>query len=121
MLLAAFDGVMQRLKAAQELIDANELWKAQPSLLRAQRIVLELYSGLDLRHGEVPDNMRKLYLFVLNCIGMGESLNVPAALEVLSIIRDGLNGIRDTANELEHRGRVPHAPYQTHVLQDATG
>ncbi len=121
MLLAAFDGVMQRLRTAQELIAANELWKAQPLLLRAQRIVLELYSGLDLRHGEVPDNMGKLYLFVLHCIGMGKSLNVPAALDVLGIVRDGLNDVRDRANDLEHRGQIPHAPHQTHVLQDVAG
>ncbi|TXT37096.1 MAG: hypothetical protein FD138_764 [Planctomycetota bacterium] len=121
MLLAAFDGVIQRLRAAQELIAANELWKAQPLLLRAQRIVLELYSGLDLRHGEVPDNMGKLYLFVLHGIGMGKSLNLPAALDVLSIVRDGLNDVRDMANELEHHGRIPHAPYQTQVLQDVAG
>lgn len=121
MLLAAFDGVIERLKSAQEFIAANENWKAQPLLLRAQRIVLELYSGLDLRHGDIPNNMSKLYLFVLNCIGMGKSLNVSAALDVLSIVRDGLSGIRENANELEHRGQVPHAPCQTHILQDVAG
>lgn len=121
MLLAAFDGVIQRLQAAQELIVANNSWKAQPLLLRAQRIVLELYSGLDLRHGEVPNNMGKLYLFVLHCIGLGESLNLPAAIEVLGIIRQGLNDIRETAKDLERRGQVPQAPSETHVLQNVVG
>ena len=37
MLLAAFDGVMDRVRLAQELIAANDTWKAQPYLLRAQR------------------------------------------------------------------------------------
>ena len=121
MLLAAFEGVMERVRLAQELVVANETWKAQPLLLRAQRIVLELYSGLDLRHGEVPNNMGQLYLFVLHCIGMGESLNLAAALDVLKIIHTGLNGVRDTAIDMERRGLVPHAPYQTHVLHDAAG
>lgn len=121
MLLAAFDGVIERLRLAQELVTAGQNWKAQPYLLRAQRIVLELYSGLDLRHGEVPDNMGKLYLFVLHSIGMGETLNIPAALDVLNIIYDGLNSIRDTANELERRGQVPHAPVQARILQDVAG
>ncbi|MCX7418294.1 MAG: flagellar protein FliS [Planctomycetia bacterium] len=121
MLLAAFEGVIERLRLAQDFVVAGQNWKAQPLLLRAQRIVLELYSGLDLRHGEVPDNMGKLYLFVLHSIGMGESLNLAAALDVLGIIREGLNSIRDTANELERRGQVPHAPYQTHILQDVAG
>ncbi len=109
---------MDRVRLALELIAANDTWKAQPHLLRAQRIVLERYSCLDLRHGEVPDNMGKLYLFVLHCIGMGESLNLPAALE---IIRNGLDGVRDTVNDMERHGLVPHTPYQTYILQDAAG
>ena len=121
MLMAAFDGVIQRLRNAQELVANDQLWKAQPLLLRAQRIVLELYSGLDLRQGAVPVNMSQLYLFVLHSIGMGESLNISAALDVLGIIRDGLSGIHDSANDLEHRGQVPHTPFQTRVLQDVAG
>ncbi len=121
MLLAAFDGVIERLKTAEQHLAKNEILKAQPFLVRAQRIVLELYSGLDLRHGEVPDNMGKLYLFVLHSIGMGETLNLPTALDVLGIIREGLDEIRETANEMERRGQVPHAPFQTHILQDVAG
>lgn len=121
MLLAAFDGVIQRLHAAQEHLANNEPLKAQSLVLRAQRIVLELYSGLDLRHGAVPENMGKLYLFVLHCIGFGDSLNLPAALNVLGIIRDGLEGIRSTANDLERQGHVPHIPLQTQVLSSVVG
>lgn len=121
MLLAAFDGVMTRLKTAQEHLDNNDQWKAQPFLLRSQRLVLELYSGLDLRHGQIPDNMRNLYLFVLNCIGMGETLNIPAAIDVLAIIRDGLEKVRPIANSLEHRGEVPHAPIHTSNMQGVAG
>ncbi len=119
MLLAAFDGVIQRLQAAEQHLAQNENLKAQPYLLRAQRLVLELYSGLDLRHGSVPENMRQLYLFVLNNIGLGTSLNLPAAIEILLIIRESLEGIRNSANHLERSGAVPHAPFQNHVLHDA--
>lgn len=121
MLLAAFDGVIQRLRDAQDLLAKDQHVKAQALLLRAQRIVLELYSGLDLRHGEVPENMRKLYLFVLHCIGFGETLNLSAALDVLGIIRDGLEHIREAADELERRGEVPHAPSERLVLSSTRG
>ncbi len=121
MLLAAYDGLMSRLRNAQEHIERENTWKAQPDLLRSQRLVLELYSGLDLRHGQIPDNMRNLYLFVLNCIGMGEKLNVPAAIDVLTIIRDGLERIRPEANRLEHRGEISQAPAQLPVLQGIAG
>lgn len=104
MLLAAFDGIITRLEQAQAFLDENNALKAQPLLLRSQQIVLALYEGIDLRFGQIPENMQKLYLFVLTCIGMGPNLDVPAALKVLRTIRGGLDGIRGSASEMERRG-----------------
>lgn len=121
MLVAAFDGTITRLKHAQEFLAHGKAQQAGPLLLRSQRIVLELYSGLDLRHGEVPENMRRLYLYVLGCIGMGTELDVPAALDVLGIIRNGLESIRGAAGELERRGAVPPMPQHTQLLKHVVG
>lgn len=106
MLLAAFDGIISRLEQAQNLVDQNEPLKAQPLLLRSQQIILALYEGLDVRYGQIPENMQKLYLFVLTCIGMGPKLDVPAALNILAKIRDGLESIRTSASEMERRGEL---------------
>ena len=107
MLLAAFEGTISRLEMAHQLIEQGETFRAQPLLLTAQRLVLALYEGIDLRYGEIPANMQKLYLFVLGCIGVGENLDLPAAIKVLKIIQSGLQDIKVTANELEHRGEIP--------------
>ena len=117
LLLAAFDGTISRLEQAHELLESGEQFKAQPLLLRSQRIVLELYSGIDLSQGSIPANMQNLYLYVLSCIGMGPELNVPSALEVLRNIRSGLDSIRDQANELERSGQVSVANEATQVLK----
>lgn len=106
MLLAAFDGIISRLEQAQSWLDENNIVQAQPLLLRSQQIVLALYEGIDLRFGQIPENMQKLYLFVLTCIGMGPNLDVPAALKVLRTIRGGLDGIRESAGEMERRGEL---------------
>jgi flagellar secretion chaperone FliS len=106
MLLAAFDGIISRLEQAQDLLDENDVIKAQPLLLKSQQIVLALYEGIDLRFGKIPENMQNLYLFVLTCIGMGPKLDVPAALKILRTIREGLNGIRGSAGEMERRGEL---------------
>ena len=113
MLLAAFDGTISRLEQARELLERGEQFKAQPFLLRSQRIVLELYSGIDLNHGSIPENMQNLYVYVLSCIGMGPELDLPAALGVLQNIRSGLDSIRDRANEMERSGEV--APVNEHA------
>ncbi|MBI5756906.1 MAG: flagellar protein FliS [Planctomycetales bacterium] len=121
MLMAAFDGTISRLTQAQEFLAHGNARQADPLLLRSQRIILELYSGLDLRHGEIPENMRRLYLYVLGCIGMGRELDLPAALDVLGIIRNGLESIRGAAGDLERRGEVPPAPQQTQLLKHIVG
>ena len=106
MLLAAFDGIISRLEQARTLMDADENLKAQPLLLRSQQIVLALYEGIDLRYGQIPENMQKLYLFILNCIGMGPTLDLPTALNILGRIRQGLDTIRDSASQMERRGEL---------------
>jgi flagellin-specific chaperone FliS len=106
MLLAAFDGITSRLERAQALLDRKETLAAQPLLVRSQQIVLALYEGIDLRHGQIPENMQKLYLFILSCIGMGPALDVPAALRILGRIREGLDAIRESAAGMERRGEL---------------
>ena len=118
MLLAAYDGTITRLEQAQTLLDQNEPLRAQPFLLTSQRLILALYEGIDLRYGEIPANMQKLYLFVLNCIGIGPKLDLPAALQILKIIQSGLQDIRATANEMERGGELSPTPEASQVLRN---
>lgn len=118
MLLAAFDGTISRLETALQLIEQNEQERAQPLLLAAQRLVLALYEGIDLRHGEIPANMQKLYLFVLGCIGVGASLDLPAAIKILKTIQSGLQDIKQTAVEMERRGDVQPVTEQPRLLRN---
>ena len=117
MLLAAFEGTLSRLETAQKLIEQNEFERAQPLLFTSQRLVLALYEGIDLRFGEIPANMQKLYLFVLGCIGVGEKLDLPAAIKVLKIIQGGLQDIRETANEMERQGQLSSVTENPKVLK----
>ncbi len=118
LLLAAFDGIVTRLQQARELLELDEPAKAEPLLLRSQRIILELYSGIDLRFGQIPENMQKLYLYVLGCIGMGPQLDLPAALEILRNIRGGLEGIRDKATQMERSGELSPLSDQVQLLRN---
>ena len=116
MLLAAFDGIIRCLEQAHGPVAQNEVLRTH-QLLSAQQLVLALYEGLDVRYGKIPENMQKLYLFVLSCIGMGPKLDIPAALNIMRTIRSGLNDIRDQANEMERRGDLSPAKDQTQVLR----
>jgi flagellin-specific chaperone FliS len=116
-LLAAYDGMLSRLEAALPLVEQGNMARAQPLLLTSQRLVLALYEGLDLRYGEMPANMQKLYMFVLSCIGLGQKFDVPAAIKVLKIIQSGLIEIKDKAIELERSGQVPPVTESPRILR----
>lgn len=105
MLIAAFDGTVQRLNRAAELLKQNpDDAEAQSLLIRCQRIVCELYAGLDLEHGDIPQNMQRLYLFVLSRIGIGDELDIDGAVSVLQTVREALESVRDEASALERSG-----------------
>ena len=118
MLLAAFDGTISRIEKAQRLFDQNEPVKAQLSLLTAQQLVLALYEGIDIRYGEIPANMQKLYLFVLSCIGVGKQLDLSAAIKILKIIQKGLLEIKETANEMERKGKIAPTPESSQIMRN---
>jgi flagellin-specific chaperone FliS len=118
MLLAAFDGTISRLETAQSLLEQGESLEAQQLLLTSQRLILALYEGIDLRYGETPANMQKLYLFVLGCIGVGEKLDLPAALKVLKIIQGGLRDVKEVAKDMERRGQVSPVTEDPRMLRN---
>jgi flagellin-specific chaperone FliS len=109
MLLALYDGAVSRLEEAGDALSKDDAAAAAPALLRAQRIVVELLAGIDLRYGDVPQNLQRLYAFVLVSIGVGTASEVAGALEVLRTLREGLIEVRAEAVALERSGAIPSA------------
>lgn len=107
MLLALYEGAIARLEESRGLLVGGNMVAAAPSLVRAQRIVAELLSGVDLSHGEVPRNFQRLYAFVLQAIASGEVRQIEGALEVLRTLQEGLLEIRNEATQLERSGAIP--------------
>lgn len=116
MLLAAYDGAIERIERAQELMENGDTVAAAPLITRALRIIIELYGGLDLRHGEIPENMQRLYVYVLHCISLGDSEHLLSALDVLQTIREGLRSVRDESVELERQGQLHPLDHNVHRL-----
>ena len=107
LLLLAYDGTIARIEKAQALMAEDQLNAAQPYLVRAQYLICELMGGLDLQYGQIPENMRRHYLFVLSATGLGDGeLNLAGALQILRKIRDALADVRQEAVSLEQQGAI---------------
>jgi flagellin-specific chaperone FliS len=107
LLLALYDGAIMRLEQAHDALLRGDAAEAAPHRLRAQRIVVELLSGLNLEHGDVPRNLHRLYIFASRAIGVGTPSQIDGALQVLRTLRDGLLEVRDEAVSLERCGAIP--------------
>ena len=112
LLLALYDGAIERLEQTRQALARADRTAAAPLLVRSQRIVLELAASLDFKYGEVSKNLHRLYLFVMGAMS-GTKPDIEAALAVLRVLREGLEGIRPEAIQLERSGAIPPAdePY----------
>jgi flagellar protein FliS len=109
LLLALFDGAIERLDKAIPLLRQRDRKNAAPLLARASLIVNGLASGLDKDLGEVPENLLRLYEFVTHAIRTQRFDHLEAATRVLRTLREGFQGIRQEALQMERSGAIPPA------------
>lgn len=107
MLLSLYDAVVDRLEQAVTALRNNDPEAARPHLVRAQLIVNDLAAGVDLSYGEIPLNCLRLYEFALHSLGVGTLEKVEGTLTVLRNLREGFQGIRDEAVQMERNGQIP--------------
>ena len=72
-----------------------------------QLIVGGLTSGLAKGEDELSVNLERLYEFVLFALDSGSVAKIQGALRVLSTLREGFQGIRQEAVQLEAHRRIP--------------
>ena len=107
LLLALYNGAIERLTKAREELERGDALAATSLLVRAQLIVAELAAGIDLRHGELPRNLLRLYTFAAQRIQLGKTENIDEVLRILNILREGMQGIRGEAYSSNGTARFP--------------
>jgi flagellin-specific chaperone FliS len=109
LLLALYDGAIERLEAAVAALRKQDRASAAPLLARARLIVAGLISGVDPSQGELAVQFLRLYEFVNRGLEAGSVKGLEGALRVLRTLREGLRAIRPEAVELERQGHIPPA------------
>jgi flagellar biosynthetic protein FliS len=107
MLLALFDGAIERMESAADALRRNNPYPALSVLAKAQLIVAELASGVNPEAGEVSVNLLRLYEFVSYCITTRRPEQLDAGVRVLRTLKQGFDAIRDEAVALERQGAIP--------------
>jgi flagellin-specific chaperone FliS len=107
MLLALFDGGIDRCEKALAAMERQDHRTAKNLLVKARLIVLGLASGVVPDGDPVTTTMLQLYEYAQHVLGQGSIEDVRAALNVLRILREGFQKIRGEAVDLERRGLIP--------------
>ncbi len=107
LLLSLYNKAIGQLQQAQQALERHDRPTASLPLFQAQVLVYALATGVDPKDGEVPQNLHRLYEFVLHCLSLGEVEKIEAARRVLTILRDGLDEVAPKARKLELSGKLP--------------
>jgi flagellar secretion chaperone FliS len=115
MLLAMFDGAIERLEMAAASLRQGDRVTALRLLTRAEVIVCELAAGVDLDYAHAREFLR-LYGIVSRAIALATLADTVGALGILRAMREGLSDLREEASRLERDGVLPPAA-ATHLSQ----
>ena len=107
MLLALYDAAIENLHAALESFEAGNEVEARRECLRGLRVVAHLGYGLDTAYGDIAEQQKKLFDYVQQCLVVPSASKAHSALRVLTVLREGFEGIRPEAIQLERDGSIP--------------
>ena len=106
LILMLYDGALQAVNQAIQCMDRKEITEQGRSILKAQDIINELSSALDIKQGgEVAKTLEQLYQFVLNQLIQANITSDPMYLEsiikVLTPLRDAWSQITEAPTDNE--------------------
>ncbi len=65
LILMLYEGALKNLRSAQNSINHKDIKGAHNMLMRTQDIIRELNTTLNMNAGEISQNLRNLYLYML--------------------------------------------------------
>lgn len=93
--LMLYDGGIKFMNIAKYSIENNDIQRAHEALIRAQDIIIELNSSLNMEY-EISTNFRRLYGFILDKL---IDANIQKNMEPIDEALDILIEMRDTWKE----------------------
>lgn len=110
LLLALYDGALDRLDKAAAAVGAGDPATAAGHASRVQLMVSELAGGVKPEvNPELAANYLRLYEFVADRLRTPTAASIADARKVLLTLRDGFEAVRAEANDLERGGHLASA------------
>lgn len=96
-----YDGALKHMEAGRKAMAHGDRDKQNANLQKAQKIIMELMSCLDMKEGgEIAKNLLSLYSYVLNELVVGnmadDSEAIDRCMKVLGDLRESWRQIQDS-------------------------
>ena len=106
LILMLYDGALQAVNQAIQCMSRKEIAEQSRHILKAQDIINELSSALDMKQGgEVAKTLDQLYQFVLNQLIQAnitsDTMYLESIIKVLTPLRDAWGRITETSTDNE--------------------
>lgn len=96
-----YDGAIRFLRQSAEQMRAGRREQSRNRMRRAEAIIDELNTSLDMSHGEIPTRLRSIYLFCKRRLIHANVHTDPAAIdgvvELLVDLREAWDGVAGSA------------------------
>jgi flagellin-specific chaperone FliS len=108
LVLALYDGAIERLDRALSALQAGDEIQARGLLGRVQAIVVELAAGIHIDAGDPNSaNLLRLYEYFAHTLAGTELSKLTSVRKSLAMLREGFRAIRPEALSLERMGTIP--------------
>ncbi|MHC1749835.1 MAG: flagellar export chaperone FliS [Cellulosilyticaceae bacterium] len=94
--LMLYNGAIKFCNQGIDAIEKQDIRKSHENLTKAQQIIVELQSTLDMRYS-VAKEMDTIYTFITQLLAQG---NIEKNIEKVRIARDLIRGYRDTWQDI---------------------
>ncbi len=97
LILMLYEGAIKNLHLAQQCMERKDINGTHTSLMKAQRIIKELNDTLNMDAGEIAQNLRNLYLYMLKRLMHAnmqkDSSIISEVIDLLAEVKIGWEGI----------------------------
>lgn len=100
LVLMLYDGALRFMAQAEAAFEENNIELINNKLLKTQAIFTELMVSLDKKHGDIPNNLERLYIFFLEKLS---EANISKSPKPMLEIKPMVESLRDTWQEAMKR------------------
>lgn len=103
LVIMLYDGALKHMEAGKHAIETRDLKNQNEQLQKAQKIVMELMSCLDMKQGgEIAKNLLALYTYILNQL---VTANIEDKIEPVNRSMQILSDLRESWVQIEQANR----------------